>query len=139
MNIRWKQFVAILILVGQIFVVKTLNRNDKPTKDLEEEESLKKFGFHLRESAKECGIDFVHDRRELFVDRSGGAVEIFHRAADVGLGVADQVARLGEGFLAGVGRAAKFFQRRIQPRDRLRFDVGHDVLQPHHPWSATYT
>jgi len=52
-----KQLVCILLLGG---VVLLRNRDaDSPT--LEEKESLKRYGFYLREVSKKSGIDFTHE------------------------------------------------------------------------------
>jgi hypothetical protein len=61
MNKNLKQAIITLFFAGQIVAVWALNREDKPQEDVGAEEALKRYGFHLRESAKDCGIDFVHE------------------------------------------------------------------------------
>jgi hypothetical protein len=56
-----KQTIITLLLFGQIAAVWALNRSGQPEEDRGAEESLKRYGFHLRECAKECGIDFMHE------------------------------------------------------------------------------
>jgi len=60
-----KQVFAILVLAGLIVTVLVLSRRSQGTQDdwqdLNAEESLQRFGFHLREVSKEIGIDFTHE------------------------------------------------------------------------------
>ena len=56
-----KRLLITLFFAGQIFAVWALNRDDRPKTDLGQDEALKRYGFHLRECAKECGINFVHN------------------------------------------------------------------------------
>jgi hypothetical protein len=60
MNRPFQQAVITVLFAGMLVTVWALNRNDRPENDLGREESLKRYGFHLQECAKECGIDFVH-------------------------------------------------------------------------------
>src|SRR5262245_62945994 len=58
----WKHAVVTLIFIGQLVAVWALNR--RPVLDpttLTEKEALERYGFYLRESSKQAGIDFVHE------------------------------------------------------------------------------
>jgi len=61
MRRSWKQVVIALLFAGMLASVWALNRDDRPETDLGRDEAVKRYGFHLRECAKECGIDFVHE------------------------------------------------------------------------------
>jgi hypothetical protein len=54
--------VVLVSLLGSVYALKqsTGNRSAGET-DLEAQEALRRFGFHLKESARECGIDFTHE------------------------------------------------------------------------------
>jgi hypothetical protein len=61
-----KQLVLLLVfagtLGGTIYYGKYLSGGTPPpTKQLDPEESLKRYGFYLTEVSKPCGIDFVHE------------------------------------------------------------------------------
>ncbi len=56
-----KQLVITIFFSAQLFAVWALNRDEKPLTDVGEDVALIRYGFHLRESAKECGIDFIHE------------------------------------------------------------------------------
>ncbi|MBX9626313.1 MAG: CRTAC1 family protein [Gemmataceae bacterium] len=60
---RWlKQLVMAGVLVGLFAVVVVLNRGGPAEAGgLSAEESLRRYGFHLVESAAACGIDFRHE------------------------------------------------------------------------------
>jgi hypothetical protein len=56
-----KQLVLAVVFVGLLVLVVVLDRRDRPAEgNLEAEESLRRYGFHLTESAGACGIDFRH-------------------------------------------------------------------------------
>lgn len=58
---RSKQIVVTLVFVGVLVLVVVLNRSDRPAEgNLAAEESLKRYGFYLTESAGACGIEFHH-------------------------------------------------------------------------------
>lgn len=56
-----KQALITIFFVGQLLAVWALNRDTRSGEGLSEAESVKRFGFHLRECAKACGIDFTHE------------------------------------------------------------------------------
>ena len=56
-----KQVVCAFILAGLLGGVVLLRNRDVDPTTLEEKESLKRYGFYLRESAKKSGIDFTHE------------------------------------------------------------------------------
>ena len=59
-----KQFIAVLVLgglVATVFVLREKSGPRKATDALPPDESLKDYGFYLREVSKECGIDFTHE------------------------------------------------------------------------------
>src|SRR5262249_48830145 len=61
MSRTYKQAIIAMLFLGQIAAVWALNRSGRPEEDRGAEKSLERYGFHLRECAKECGIDFTHE------------------------------------------------------------------------------
>jgi len=61
MNRIFKQALIALLLGGMLYSVWALNRDENLHADLGKDEAIKRYGFYLRECAKECGIDFVHE------------------------------------------------------------------------------
>lgn len=55
-----KQIVITVVFIGLLVLVVLLDRAKQPEGNLAAEESLKRYGFYLTESAKPCGIDFQH-------------------------------------------------------------------------------
>ncbi len=57
-----KQFFALVVLGGLLGSVVVLRDWSKPPAETSSnaDEAVKNYGFHLREVAKECGINFVH-------------------------------------------------------------------------------
>ncbi|MFO0876851.1 MAG: CRTAC1 family protein [Gemmataceae bacterium] len=64
---RWmRQAIICLIFAAQLFVIWALNRERPAAADEGADEAVKRYGFYLQESSKECGIDFTHESpREL--------------------------------------------------------------------------
>ncbi|MFL5341220.1 MAG: CRTAC1 family protein [Gemmataceae bacterium] len=62
MSNLFKQIAAALVLVGLIGAVVAIRYFNKPSAEtaVEEKEALERYGFYLRESSKQAGIDFVH-------------------------------------------------------------------------------
>jgi hypothetical protein len=64
MRAYYKQLVALFLFAAQVvavFVLRTpSSAPPRPSNQLSGEESLKRYGFYLREVSKECGIDVVH-------------------------------------------------------------------------------
>src|SRR5437016_5489712 len=60
MSPLFKQVVCAFILAGLLGGVVLLRNRDVDLTTLEEKESLKRYGFYLREGAKQSGIDFTH-------------------------------------------------------------------------------
>jgi hypothetical protein len=59
MNVKQIVLIGIfLCTLGSVFVLRAYIPTDR--KVLSREESLRRYGFHLEEVAKKCGIDFVH-------------------------------------------------------------------------------
>jgi enediyne biosynthesis protein E4 len=57
-----KQMIVTVVLVGLLVSTYYLDRAGRPDAGgLDEAESIRKYGFHLTESAAECGIDFRHE------------------------------------------------------------------------------
>ncbi len=61
MSPLFKQLIATLILAALLGGVVFLRNSDVETPVLDEKESLKRYGFFLRDKAKEAGIDFTHE------------------------------------------------------------------------------
>ncbi len=61
MDRKYKQAIITLLFIGQLTAVWALNREWRIAEDRGAEDSVKTYGFHLRECAKECGIDFTHE------------------------------------------------------------------------------
>ncbi len=63
MNGYLKQIVVSVIFVGLIAAAIVLNNQTGGAsgEKLDNDEALQRYGFHLREVAKECGIDFTHE------------------------------------------------------------------------------
>ncbi|MBN9120172.1 MAG: CRTAC1 family protein [Planctomycetes bacterium] len=56
-----KQILVTLVFVALLVLVVVLDRADRPAEgNIAAEESLKRYGFYLTESAGACGIDFLH-------------------------------------------------------------------------------
>jgi hypothetical protein len=53
-------FLLFLLLVGGILGYKYFSQDPKADKLIPKDEALRKYGFYLTESAKDCGIDFTH-------------------------------------------------------------------------------
>lgn len=61
MNI-FKQLIVTILFLGMLSAVVILNRDGAPVEGaLDRGESLRRYGFHLAESARSCGIDFRHE------------------------------------------------------------------------------
>lgn len=56
-----KQAVLGVLLVGMFALTVHLNQGQKVQAAQSSEESVQRYGFHLSESAKACGIDFRHE------------------------------------------------------------------------------
>ncbi len=57
-----KQFIVTVAFIGMLVLVVVLNRSDRASENnLGADESLKRYGFHLAESSKQCGINFQHE------------------------------------------------------------------------------
>src|SRR5882724_5991710 len=56
-----KQTIITILFLAQLALVWALNRDVRDTEALSEAEALERHGFHLRECAKKCGIDFTHE------------------------------------------------------------------------------
>jgi hypothetical protein len=61
MTRHWKQAVITLFFIAQLVAVWALNRDTRDTEHAGAEKAVAKYGFYLKEVAKECGIDFVHE------------------------------------------------------------------------------
>jgi enediyne biosynthesis protein E4 len=61
MNRAFKQALITLFFLAQLVAVWALNQSGPQAKDEGAEAALRNYGFHLKESAKECGIDFKHE------------------------------------------------------------------------------
>jgi hypothetical protein len=56
-----KQAIIAILFIGQLLVVWALNRDTRDTRDEGQEAATKRYGFYLKECARECGIDFTHE------------------------------------------------------------------------------
>jgi hypothetical protein len=61
MSRTYKQALIALFFLAQIVYVWARVRADRAAEDRGAEAAIKTYGFHLRECAKECGIDFRHE------------------------------------------------------------------------------
>jgi hypothetical protein len=63
MGSYFKQFIVAVFFASQIGLVWWLNaRAVAPIEKFDPEKALARYGFYLTESAKECGLDFTHER-----------------------------------------------------------------------------
>ena len=61
MSLAIKQLAVTAVLTGLLILVVVLDRAGRPVQGtLEAEEALRRYGFHLTESAGPCGINFRH-------------------------------------------------------------------------------
>ena len=56
-----KQLFAVVLLGGLVGSVLLLRQQPESGETLSADESLKSYGFYLREVSKDCGIDFTHE------------------------------------------------------------------------------
>jgi hypothetical protein len=61
MSRKYKQALITLFFIGQLVAVWALNKKRDTPSDQGRDESVRRYGFHLLESAKKCGIDFKHE------------------------------------------------------------------------------
>jgi enediyne biosynthesis protein E4 len=59
---RWKKQALVLALLAVELAALWRVNHDTRHADLDTERALAAYGFYLRECAKECGIDFVHEK-----------------------------------------------------------------------------
>ena len=64
MSLIAKQVLVTVIFAAELFAVWALNRDTKVMDPVLQEEALKRYGFYLTESAKQCGIDFIRMGRK---------------------------------------------------------------------------
>ncbi len=65
MNAGMKQLLMIVLflsILGSVFVFRSYLSPPVENKNLGREAALARYGFHLEEVAKQCGIEFVHQR-----------------------------------------------------------------------------
>jgi hypothetical protein len=65
MSRKVKQAIIALFFLGQVAAVWAINHAQRAEEDRGAEAALKRYGFHLRECSRECGIDFKHESPKL--------------------------------------------------------------------------
>ncbi len=62
MSMAIKQLIVTIVFVALLVLTVVLNRSNRPAEGgLASDESLRRYGFYLSESAAACGIDFRHE------------------------------------------------------------------------------